>query len=437
MGRRTVILREPAGDIKRLVEMVSYHQIMRSGLHSTEMFAMNNVLRETRKCRLMTQAQLASSAGISRRTLSSIETGQSIPSLDVAMHLAGVLEIPLDRLFYDANAAYQKKRVVTNEIRFVDLFCGIGGFRFAADRSFESLGLHGNCVFSCDIDSFAQKSYEANFGEKPSGDITKINASDIPDFDLLMGGFPCQSFSIIGKQEGFADKTRGTLFFDIARIIKEKQPQAFVLENVKQLVSHNGGKTFKVILSTLRNELGYYVDYRILNALDYGLPQKRERTIIVGSRTPFVMRWPEKRKSRKQLSQILEKDVDERYYVSQEIRDKRAAAHVAQTKPEIWHENKSGNISSYPYSCALRAGASYNYLLVDGERRLTPRELLRLQGFPESFNIVVSDCQIRKQTGNAVPVAMIQAVLDSFIPLVFTAQRGNGARAADPVSSSS
>lgn len=123
-------------------------------------------------------------------------------------------------------------------------------------------------MFSSDIDKYAQQAYEANFGEKPVGDITKVDAESIPDFDLLFGGFPCQAFSICGLMKGFEDKTRGTLFFDIARIIKEKQPQAFVLENVKNLASHDGGKTLQTILETLRDELGYHVDYHLLNALD-------------------------------------------------------------------------------------------------------------------------------------------------------------------------
>ena len=231
--------------------------------------------------------------------------------------------------------------------------------------------------------------------------------------------FPCQAFSICGLQKGFADNTKGTLFFDIARIIKEKQPNAFVLENVKNLVSHDGGKTFKMIIHVLREELGYYVDYKVLNALDFGLPQKRERIIIVGAKKPFDMDWKFDIENVKTLKDILEDEVDKKHYASEEIVKKRKEMHTAETTPAIWHENKSGNISSYPYSCALRAGASYNYLLVDGERRLTPIEMLRLQGFPDEFKIVVSDAQTRKQAGNAIPVSMVAKVIEKFIPLVF------------------
>lgn len=312
---------------------------------------------------------------------------------------------------------YRKK--LPSTIKFIDLFCGIGGFRYASQQAFRHLGIKGQCLFSSDIDKFAAESYEVNFGEKPVGDITKVDEKDIPDFDLLFAGFPCQAFSICGLQKGFADNTKGTLFFDIARIIKEKQPNAFVLENVKNLVSHDGGKTFQTIHHVLREELRYFVDYKVLNALDFGLPQKRERIIIVGAKKPFDMDWKFDIKNVKTLKDILEDEVDKKHYVSEEIVKKRKEMHTAETTPAIWHENKSGNISSYPYSCALRAGASYNYLLVDGERRLTPREMLRLQGFPDEFKIAVSDAQIRKQAGNAIPVSMVAKVIEKFIPLVF------------------
>ena len=299
------------------------------------------------------------------------------------------------------------------------MFCGIGGFRYASDIAFKKLGLEGKCVFSSDIDKYAQEAYEANFGERPAGDITKVEAKSIPDFDVLFGGFPCQAFSICGLMKGFEDNTRGTLFFDIARIIKEKQPQAFVLENVKNLVSHDNGKTMQTIFETLRDELGYHVDYHLLNALDFGLPQKRERILIIGSKKPFKMDWNFKIDKKKTLDDILEKNVDKKHYASPEIVAKRKSMHTATVTPSIWHENKSGNISSYPYSCALRAGASYNYLLVNGERRLTPREMLRLQGFPDDFKIVVSDCQTRKQAGNAIPVDMVAAVIERFLTMAF------------------
>ena len=378
---------------------------------------MNNVIRDVRMEKDLSQNELAEAIGISRKALSNIETNKCSPSVEIAIKISEMLKVAVEKLFIMPQDA--SKHRLYKKIKYIDLFCGIGGFRYAANQEFKKIDIKGECVFSSDIDAFACKSYAANFKDMPCGDITKINASDIPDFDLLFGGFPCQAFSIIGKMKGFADKTRGTLFFEIARIIREKRPRGFVLENVKQLATHNNGETFKTILSVLRDELGYYVDYKVLNALDYGLPQKRERIIIVGSTKPFIMEWPAPVRKRKPLEDILEKNVASKYYASKEIVKKRKAMHHSKYLPAIWHENKAGNISSYPYSCALRAGASYNYLLVNGERRLTPREMLRLQGFPDSFKMVVSDCQLRKQAGNAVPVNMIKQVLDKFIPLVF------------------
>lgn len=376
-----------------------------------------NIVCKVRKEQGISQEHLASEISISRKYLSNIERQLATPSISIAMRISNALGVAVDKLFLELSDC--SDTTYPAPMRFIDLFCGIGGFRYASDYAFKHLGINGECVFSSDIDKFAQDSYAANFGERPFGDITKIEAKDIPDFDLLFGGFPCQAFSICGLQKGFADNTRGTLFFDIARIIKEKQPQAFVLENVKNLASHDNGNTLRTILNVLRSELGYHVDYKLLNALDFGLPQKRERIIIIGSKKPFNMNWHFDVKKRKNLDDILEPNADKKYYASAEIIKKRKAMHTASVIPSIWHENKSGNISSYPYSCALRAGASYNYLLVNGERRLTPREMLRLQGFPDKFKIVVSDAQTRKQAGNAIPVDMVAMVIKRFLPLAF------------------
>lgn len=301
-------------------------------------------------------------------------------------------------------------------LKFIDLFAGIGGFRVAATQVFEKTNIKPDCVFSCEIDSYAKKQYYANFGDHPVNDIREINPSLIPDHDLLFAGFPCQPFSIIGNGQGFSD-ARGTLFFEIVKIIQAKQPKVFILENVKRLVGHKNGETLKKILKTLR-DLGYWVDYKVLNALDYGLPQKRERIFIVGFSKPKAFFWPTKTVKRIHLDKILEKDIDYKFFASARITKKRKAQHKSKHFPSIWHENKSGNVSSYPYSCALRAGASHNYLLVNGERRLTPREMLRLQGFPDSFKIVVPDAQIRKQAGNAVPVNVVREVLNSLLPFL-------------------
>ena len=292
------------------------------------------------------------------------------------------------------------------KLKFSDMFCGIGGFHSAA----SALG-GMECVFACDIDSDCRKIYEHNYGLKPESDICRIQPASVPDHDVLCAGFPCQPFSIIGDRGGFAD-ARGTLFFELAKIIEAKQPAALVLENVKQLATHNNGKTLARILEILRG-LDYTVDYRILNALDFGLPQKRERILIVGFKGAVAgFPWPTRKLPMIPLKELLETAPDQKHYVSDRIRRARFSAHKAKTKPAIWHENKAGNISSHPFSCALRAGASYNYLLVDGERRLTPREQLRLQGFPDSFEIVGNDSSIRKQTGNSVPVPIVKAVLE-------------------------
>lgn len=292
--------------------------------------------------------------------------------------------------------------------RFIDLFAGIGGIRLP----FEELGY--NCVFSSEWDKPAADTYEANFGERPAGDITKIPAEDIPPHDLLLAGFPCQAFSIMGKMQGFAD-IRGTMFFEIARILEYHKPSTILLENVKQLTTHDKGRTFSTIMEILK-DLGYYTQWKVLNALDFGLPQKRERVIIVGfrdksKRDAFKFNFPKKQYN---LAEILEPEeqIDKSLFASDKIVQKR----IKKTEdknvfyPSIWHENKAGNISILNYACALRTGASYNYLLVNGIRRPSSRELLRLQGFPDTYKIVVSHSEIRRQTGNSVAVPMIREV---------------------------
>ncbi len=299
-----------------------------------------------------------------------------------------------------------------NNFRFIDLFAGIGGIRLG----FESVG--GHCVFSSEFDENACKTYEANFGEHPSGDITKIDAKDIPDFDILLGGFPCQAFSIIGKKEGFENETCGTLFFEIERILREKMPKAFMLENVRNLTAHDKGNTFKIISSHLE-ALGYTVYAKVLNALDYGVPQKRERIIIVGFKDNIFFSFPDPIpvSQRKTLKDILETDVDDKYFVKDNIRASRLMRlkDPNYPKPYISHENMAGSITPHPYSSCLRAGASANYILINDERRPTEREMLRIQGFPDDFKIVVPYSQIKHQTGNSVAVPVIKAVAKQMI----------------------
>lgn len=336
---------------------------------------------------------------------------------DAVAHGNMVSEPPVFQLnlFHDLlNAPFHDS--ASPKFTFVDLFAGIGGIRIP----FTELG--GKCVFSSEWDKAAQISYSYNFGEVPFGDITKINSDSIPKHDVLLAGFPCQAFSIIGKMKGFAD-TRGTMFFEVARILQHHQPKAILLENVKQLVSHDGGNTFKVILDTLA-ELGYSVKWKILNALDFGLPQKRERVIIVGFKSAAACEQFnfDFEPIAYNLASVLEddKNVDSSLFASDMILDKRRKRVEGKNVfyPSVWHENKSGNISILPYACALRTGASYNYLLINGYRRPSSRELLRFQGFPEKFKIEVSHQEIRRQTGNSVAVPMIRAVAKKIIQLL-------------------
>ncbi len=309
-------------------------------------------------------------------------------------------------------------------LSFADMFCGIGGFHVAA----AELGMR--CVFACDIDKEARRVYKHNFEFEPEGDITLIHPDAMPYHDVLFAGFPCQPFSIIGAMRGF-DDNRGTLFFNLAKIIEAKQPKAFLLENVRQLSTHNRGRTLHTILDKLR-ELGYLTDWKLLNALDFGLPQKRERTLIVGFRDHSVtFDWPEPLDIPPVLAEVLEKEVPSKFFASEPIRTKRREKHESPYELSIWHENKGGNVSSHPFSCALRAGASYNYLLVNGERRLTPREMLRLQGFPEWFDLPGNYQQARKQTGNAVPAPMVKAVLEQMLYGLSRAKTARGLGESD------
>lgn len=308
---------------------------------------------------------------------------------------------------YDIFEYMENVQPKRGKFRFIDLFAGIGGIRLA----FEHVG--GLCVFSSEWDKNACKTYKANFGEEPFGDITKIDAKDIPEFDILLAGFPCQPFSIAGKKAGFNHETQGTLFFDVERILKEKRPKAFLLENVKNLVSHDSGNTFRTIISHLE-ALGYHVYSKVLNALDYGVPQKRERIIICGfiNDVNFEFPQPVPLEQRKSLADVLEASVESKYYVKDSIRMSRLARLRDKDfpKPYISHENIAGSITPHSYCSALRAGASANYILINDERRPTERELLRIQGFPDTFKIVVNYGQIKHQTGNSVAVPMIEAV---------------------------
>lgn len=320
---------------------------------------------------------------------------------------------------------------------FIDLFAGIGGMRIA----FQNLG--GKCVFSSEIDKQAQKTYAANFGEIPNGDITEINETDIPDHDILVGGFPCQAFSIAGKRGGFND-TRGTLFFDVARIINAKRPKAFFLENVKGLTNHRGGKTLATILNVLRNDLDYIVpEPQIINAKNFGVPQNRERIFIIGFRKDLGIKeedfcYPEPTDTTKTIKDIIEKDVvSAKYYLSTTYLDcleKHKARNEAKGNGFGYEIKDIDGISNTIVTGGM--GRERN-LIVDkrlkdftpvthikgevnrlGIRRMTPREWARLQGFPDNFKIEVSDANAYKQFGNSVAIPAIQATAKNLIEIL-------------------
>ena len=369
-------------------------------------------IKQARSIKGLSQADLADLAGTSRSVIVELESGT--PNKATASHIvASVAEI-LNIDYKDAIPERRAEEVdFSKGFKFVDLFAGIGGIRLALQEA------GGKCVFSSEWDKEAQDTYEKNFGERPHGDITKIKTTSIPDHELLAAGFPCQSFSIIGERKGFAD-TRGTLFFDIERILREKRPYAVLLENVKNLVSHDQGRTFETILIKLK-KLGYHTHWKILNGLDFGIPQKRERIVIVGFLEDIAFKFPTGRDlTRVKLEDVLENDsdVDRSYFLSERMLDKykdRAPHAINLGYRTIWHENKSGNIGIHDYSCALRANASYNYLTVDGKRRLTGREMIRLQGFPDAFQIPKSYAHARQQAGNSVVVPKFIEVAKSIV----------------------
>jgi DNA (cytosine-5)-methyltransferase 1 len=341
------------------------------------------------------------------------------------------------------------------DFKFIDLFAGIGGMRLP----FQELG--GECAFTSEWDKFSQKTYLANFGEVPSGDITNIKATDIPSHDILLAGFPCQSFSQAGLKKGFND-TRGTMFFEIQRILTEHQPKAFLLENVKQLKGHNKGSTLATMLSILRgeceytppsnillseesrlalsNNLNYWVDFKILRARDFGSPQNRERIFIIGFNKDYygenvnfdkVFTWPKAPKTSTCLGDILQNSSDiksgnDLYTIS----DKLWEGHKRRKKE---HKNKGNGFgyslfdseSEYTNTLSARYYKDGSEILIDqtklnkNPRKLTSRECARLQGFPEEFIVdAVSQGQIYKQFGNSVCVDVIEAIAYKLLPLL-------------------
>lgn len=367
---------------------------------------------EKRKRLGMTQKELADAVGMPKygdRTIRRWEKGESSPSM---MELRCILEFPEEAPFKSNKDAPYK---------MIDLFAGIGGTRLGFHLTNEV-----QAVFSSEIDKHAVKTYQANFGDDLVGDITQVDERDIPDHDILVAGFPCQSFSQAGKKLGFED-TRGTLFFEVARILKYKRPKAFMLENVKNLLKHDNGNTYKVIESTLKS-LNYDVNLLVYKAKDFGVPQNRERIYIVGFNKDIVKNYtkftpPTPPRTTTKVGDILEAEVDDKYTLS----DRLWEGH--QLRKQKNKENGKGfgyslfsPESPYTNTISARYYKDGSEILISqpgkNPRKLTPREAARLQGFPDNYIIPVSDTQAYKQFGNSVAVPVVNAIAKEIIKVL-------------------
>lgn len=312
------------------------------------------------------------------------------------------------------------ERPSVGTFKFIDLFAGIGGMRIA----FENSG--GTCVFSSEWDKDSQKTYRENFGEIPHGDITKIESKEIPNFDILMAGFPCQPFSSIGQRKGFRHKTQGTLFYDVLRIIQDKRPSAFLLENVVGLVNHDKGKTFRVIQESLADE-NYEIFYQVLDSSDYGVPQVRKRIYIVGfdknkfkSRPDFF--WPSPQKTKVGIGKFVEQGITDRS-ISKHLQ-KSYIYKLDDGKPQIISPE-----SNFPVKTLV---ASYHKIqrltgtfVADGPtglRLLTENECKAIMGFPKKFKIPVSRTQMYRQMGNSVAVPVVKSIAKQMVATLINAK---------------
>ncbi|MBN1915875.1 DNA (cytosine-5-)-methyltransferase [Candidatus Dojkabacteria bacterium] len=390
-------------------------------------------IERERKIRGLTQKDLAERSGVTYSTITKLESGvQHNPTIETVVRIANALDVRIDTLIepqlgFDNSGIFPndiKPEKKTGKFKFIDLFAGIGGIRIG----FEKQG--GISVFSSEIDTYACKTYEANFKETPAGDITKIDEKDIPDHDILLAGFPCQPFSIagvskkisMGVNHGFLDGTKGTLFFDIARIVKEKRPKILFLENVKNLMSHDKGNTFKVILNTL-TDLNYTPYFQVFDGKHF-VPQHRERTIVVAFNNDIFnneenFSFPEVPLNKTKLSDILDKDIDEKYTLSDKLWE------YLQSYAKKHREKGNGfgfglaDFNGVTRTLSARYYKDGSEILIPQEgknpRKLTPRECARLQGFPENFIIPVSDTQAYKQFGNSVVVPLMEHLAKSVI----------------------
>lgn len=369
-----------------------------------------NILKEKREKLGLTRKEFSDSLNLSReqeKLYKHWENNEIPVPEDI---LEKVIQYPTTPPYLNPN---------NEKFKMIDLFAGIGGLRLG----FQKHG--GATVFSSEWDKFAQKTYRINYGETPYGDITKIKETEIPPHDILLAGFPCQPFSLAGKLKGFED-TRGTLFFDVARIIKEKRPKAFLLENVKNFRTHDQGRTLKTVLKVLE-DLDYYVpDPMVLNAKDFGLPQNRERIFIAGFDKNLLpndyeeFTYPTPPKTATTLSTVLEDKVDEKYTISNKLYE----GHLRRLNKNRKNGKGFGVRifdANSPYSSTITAryykDGSEALLSQTGKnpRMLTPREVARLQGFPDNFIIPVSNTQAYKQFGNSVAVPVIEAIAEEMI----------------------
>lgn len=307
--------------------------------------------------------------------------------------------------------------------KFIDLFAGVGGMRMAFERN------GCECVFSSEWDVFAQKTYFKNFGEMPFGDITSIDEKIVPEHDILVGGFPCQPFSSVGKRQGFEHSTQGTLFFDVVRIIKEKKPKALLLENVKGLVNHDGGNTFKIIKDTLKDELGYWVDTKILDSADYGVPQHRSRIYIVGfsdkvsKSDGFDFVWPKAKTKKVGIGKFIEAKKTG-YSISKHLQESYIYK-VNDGRPQVVDKKSDFPVKTLvsTYHKIQRLTGTF---VKDGEtglRLLSHSECKAIMGFPEDFEFPVSRTQMYRQMGNSVAVPVVQAIAKSMVVSISNSQK--------------
>ncbi len=387
------------------------------------------LLQKTINDNNLNQTSFAKSINSTQAQVSDWLANKSKPSYENLRNIANVYKI-------DANELLDIKS--KQKIRFIDLFAGIGGIRLG----FEQNGFE--CVYSNEIDDHACEMYKANFGDDPKGDITKVNEKELPDFDILVGGFPCQSFSICGKQKGFAD-TRGTLFFDICRILQEKQPKAFMLENVFNLLTHDKGNTFKVMKSCLE-DLGYKVEYKILNAKDFGVPQNRERIIIVGSKNKNFDFSKIKTNPVKSMKNFLDTDKNFEYLNNEEytilpneltkIQEKSGLHFIGYrnkkmrtkgVRPGTEHLSRVHKMPNRIYSedgihptIASQESSGRYFIYTEGKvRKLTINECYRFFGFPENFIRTGLLSKQYERIGNSVCVKMISAVAKEIMKQIF------------------